>query len=90
MLEKINLVNVCAEKYSKNFDRIKIIKFEDLMGNTENVMLDISKFLNIGFEEILTRPTMYGQSVGENKIIDDPKKSINHNFFIRKINFVLK
>ena len=80
---KINLANQCADKYSGNVEKIKIIEFEKLMLDTKNTMLDISKFLNIEFEEILTRPTMYGQSVGDNKIVDDPKKSINHNHFKR-------
>ena len=90
ILNKINLANQCADKFSGNVEKIKIIEFEKLMLDTKNTMLDISKFLNINFGDILTRPTMYGQNIGINKIIDDPTKSINSSLIIRLENIYYK
>jgi len=38
-------------------DRIRLLKFEDLVGDTEAVMRYLSKFLDIEFEDILVVPT---------------------------------
>jgi hypothetical protein len=38
-------------------DRVRLIKFEDLVTNTEAVMRYLAKFLDIEFEDILTVPT---------------------------------
>lgn len=48
---------------SKNeilFDRYKIIRYEDLIKNTDSVMRDIAEFINIEFENILLKPTSKG------------------------------
>jgi hypothetical protein len=38
-------------------DRLRLIRFEDLMGRTETVMRFVSEFLEISFEDILLTPT---------------------------------
>ena len=44
-------------------DRIRLLKFEDLVGDTEAVMRYLSKFLDIEFEDILVVPTFNKSSI---------------------------
>ena len=43
-------------------ERYKTIRFEDVVGNTEKVMRDVSAFLKIPFHESLLAPTFFGVS----------------------------
>ena len=48
---------------SKNgigFDRYKIIRYEDLINNTDAVMREIAEFIHIKFDDILLKPTSKG------------------------------
>jgi hypothetical protein len=48
-----------AECYPKNF---KIVRFEDLILDTENTMSQLADFINIPFNPILLQPTEQGQA----------------------------
>lgn len=43
-----------------------IVRFEDLVSDTENVMRGIAKFLDISYAEIFIQPTVFGKYAGSN------------------------
>lgn len=43
-----------------------IVRFEDLVSDTENTMRGIAKFLDISYSEILIQPTVFGKYAGSN------------------------
>ena len=72
--KNINKVVKTANEYLVENDNIKIISFEDLIRNTEIIMKEISLFLDIEFNNCLLSPTLMGDSLGINDIVDDPYK----------------
>ena len=53
-----------------------IVRFEDLVSDTENVMRGVAKFLGISYSEILMQPTVFGKNAGSNTSrFDEPIKS---------------
>ena len=53
-----------------------IVRFEDLVSDTENTMRGIAKFLDISYSEILIQPTVFGKYAGSNTSrFDQPVKS---------------
>jgi len=87
-LKKINESYQCASKY-KNSNKIKFIDFEELIINTKDVMNDVSEFLNIKYENILIKPTMFNNDIGITNMVDDPYK-IFTNYEIDRLNFAYK
>lgn len=43
-----------------------IVRFENLVSDTENVMRGVAKFLDIPYSEILIQPTVFGEYAGSN------------------------
>jgi len=57
-------------------EQYHIIRFEELVSNTEDVMRGVAKFLDISYSEILTQPTVFGKYAGSNTSrFDEPVKS---------------
>lgn len=54
------------DKNKKNIKEYKVIKYEDLISNTEVAMKDLCDFLELEFEPILLQPTFLGQPWGGN------------------------
>jgi len=73
----IDKFNKLISNYQHFGDKIKIIDFEDLFLKTKEVMSDIAKFLDIKFDDILIRPTSFGDDCISNSIVDNPYKSLN-------------
>ena len=51
----------CTAKYI-NHPKVKIVKFEDLLNDSENVVKDICKFLQIDFQEEMLKVPVIGSS----------------------------
>ena len=47
-------------------EQYHIIRFEELVSDTENTMRGIAKFLDISYSEILMQPTVFGKYAGSN------------------------
>ena len=57
-------------------DRFCIIRFEDLIANTEQVMLHLSDFLNIEFDAMLLSPTFNGNPISADTSFEIEKPKI--------------
>jgi hypothetical protein len=60
-------------------EKVCIIKFEDLIQNTERVMKLLSDFLEIEYDEVLLTPTFNGTPIAANTSFDDNKEGIIRN-----------
>jgi hypothetical protein len=47
-------------------EQYHIIRFEELVSDTENTMRGVAKFLDISYSEILMQPTVFGKYAGSN------------------------
>lgn len=57
-------------------DRVLLLRFEDLLGDTEGTMGAVCDWLGIGFDPILTRPTFQGLDVRANSTFHVPRAGI--------------
>jgi len=80
-------------------EQYHIIRFEELVSDTENTMRVVAKFLDISYSEILMQPTVFGKYAGSNTSrFDEPVKSGRVNpitsgrwkkeLFIDEVNFI--
>ena len=53
----VKLIHNLQKKYK---ERIKIVQYEKLVSNTEEVMKDVSEFLNLQYDDRLCKPTLFG------------------------------
>lgn len=63
-------------------DRIKVIKFDEIILDTRNCMIDLSTFLDIPYDDILEKPTFNGEIIDKRivgEVIDDYKKFLTDN-----------
>lgn len=57
-------------------EQYHIIRFEELVSDTENTMRGVAKFLDISYSEILMQPTVFGKYAGSNTSrFDEPVRS---------------
>jgi hypothetical protein len=59
-------VNATIRNKEALAENVCIIRFEDLIANTEPVMMYLSGFLNIEYDDILLTPTFNGSSISAN------------------------
>ena len=80
-------------------EQYHIIRFEELVSDTENTMRVVAKFLDISYSEILMQPTVFGKYAGSNTSrFDEPVKSgrvdpitsgrWKKELFIDEVNFI--
>ena len=72
-------------------ERIYECDFKNLIYNTENEMKKISKFLNINYEEILSKPTHFGENIKFNddeSILNKEKYIASDTFSKYEINLI--
>ena len=66
-IQKINNYYRYIEREVKdNPHKVKVINFNDLVLNTELVMRDVAKFLDIEYEIVLNNPSCFGVDVTSN------------------------
>jgi hypothetical protein len=78
---RLSAESVCRNKAAYG-DKVIVIRFEDLVGNTERMMRAIAQELGIAYEPILQEPTFNGETMRANSsfavdapgIIDAPLK----------------
>jgi hypothetical protein len=84
--------NKITKELKKEFsERIYECDFKNLIYNTEEEMKKISNFLNINYEEILSRPTHFGENVKFNDdqpILNKEKYLANNTFSKYEINLI--
>ncbi|MCF8276804.1 MAG: sulfotransferase [Flavobacteriales bacterium] len=62
------------QKYIKNY---KVVRYEDILSQTESTMQSISEFLNIEFLPILLRPSHLGESWGGNSTTGEQFEAVS-------------
>jgi len=60
ILDFYNTYELLQDKYPDNF---LVVSFDELITNTKNTMSGVSKFLGVGYEEILALPTRDGKEL---------------------------
>lgn len=67
-----------ANKALKNFNDHKndyyILKYEDMVSDTENTMRKVSDFLDVPFEDTMLQPTEGGKSTSSNSMYSEQRK----------------
>ena len=71
------------EKYLKN---IIIVKFDDLILNTESTMKKICQKININYEEVLLKPTFNGESIASDSSFKSTINIIDKSVLSKKNN----
>ena len=83
-IKKVNLFEQNIEKIKNNKD-VFCVDFKNIIFKTEKVMKEISNFLEIPFENIMTKATLNGQTIENNdlkftnQINDDPEKVLKNS-----------
>ena len=64
-------------KASRRFkERVRIIRFEELVLKTEDAMRGLAEFLEIDFDPVLTEPTFNGYPVGANSSFAEDRTGV--------------
>jgi len=56
--------------------RVRVIRFEDLVGDTEATMRGLADFLDLPFHEVLTRPTFQGLDIRANSSFSNASQGV--------------
>ncbi|MGB0720654.1 MAG: sulfotransferase, partial [Bdellovibrionales bacterium] len=63
----------------KHPEMVKILRYEDLVQDPHAAMTDLAEFLNISFEDCLTKPSLYGNPWNAQSSFDNVKQAITTN-----------
>jgi len=86
-IKKENLFFDKLKNFIKNKEKLKIIQFDDLFSNRENIMKNLSKFLELDYDDKLLKPHLINKIItnsnfNKKNMNDDP----NDLFSVQEIN----
>jgi hypothetical protein len=64
------------DNLERHGSRVRVVRFEDLVGDTEGSMRGLAEFLDLPFHEVITRPTYQGLDIRANSSFTNQSQGV--------------